>query len=100
MMFKVIPKLLQALSQKGKIPGRASDQDLYLFSLFTLWILMNPKYLYRLKFNKLFEDRASCMNTCNYGTIMKSCIPKIPPQGTSTKCQLNENEKEKRIINK
>ena len=34
MMLKVIPQLLQALNQTGKIPVRASDQDLYLFSLF------------------------------------------------------------------
>ena len=81
MMFKVIPQLLQALNQTGKIPVRAADQDLYLFSLFKLCILINQEYLYRLKFNKLIEDRASCTNTCssNYRTIMKPCIPKIPP---------------------
>ena len=31
---EVIPQLLQALNQTGKIPVRASDQDMYLFSLF------------------------------------------------------------------
>ena len=33
MMFKVIPQLLQALSQTGNIPVRASDQDLYLYAM-------------------------------------------------------------------
>ena len=89
MMLKVIPQLLQALGQTGKIPVRVSDQGLYLFML----ILINQKYLYRLKFNKLFEDRARCTKTCsNYGTIVKSRIPNLPPQGTSTKCQLKINK--------